>query len=118
MSEIEVFRTYMETEKNSCLMRAETLVKDSRQDEANMEKIRANVFDIFNTVSGAAVMRFPENAKSFLLNKMETIPQAWETSKATAQEHGDYTKALIEEIKLQAISEIKEKFFSIWSENR
>lgn len=118
MSEIEVFKTYLEREKSSCLMRTETLAKDSRQDEATMEKIRANVFDIFIAVSGAAETRFPENAKSFLLNRIETIPQAWETSKATAQKHGDYTKALIEEIKLQAICEIKEKFFSIWSENR
>lgn len=113
MKEIAPFIQYLESEKEACLMKADTLIKDSCKDEADMSKIRANIFDIMATVSRTAENRFPQNAISFIKEKINTIPESWKESLMLAEKHGNHTKVMIERIKLQAIAEINEVFMDI-----
>lgn len=118
MRELEVFKTCLEKEKAACIASAEALAKDGRRDDANMKQIRGNIFGIFLSLSGAAERKFPNDVKSFLSDKIDTIPEAWVASLTTAQEHGDYAKAAVEEVKLAAIGEIKAEFSGVWGDSK
>ena len=45
---------YFEEQIRLCAERREALLADERGDEANFEKVRSNVFDIFRTVLSVA----------------------------------------------------------------
>lgn len=104
------FIQYLEIERDSCLAQADTLASDDRRDEANMLKIRANIFDVFTVVSRTAEKHFPQNQIDFIKNRMETIPTAWKASLTVAEKENEYVKIATERIKLQAMNEISQKF--------
>lgn len=115
--EVSLFIRYLEREKEACLLKADTLERDGRQDESTMAKIRANIFDMMAAVSQAAKIRVPQEPASFIQEKIESIPRAWKESLSAAEAHGDYTKVAIERVKLTAMAEISEKFFEQTTEN-
>lgn len=118
MEEITQFIQYLESEKEACLMKSNVLIKDNCRNEADMMKIRANIFDIITTVSRTAEKRFPQNSISFMKEKIESIPKGWKESLSVAEKHGDHAKVMIEQLKLQAIAEINEKFSNILEKNK
>ncbi|MBQ9993398.1 MAG: hypothetical protein IJP17_01635, partial [Clostridia bacterium] len=73
--------------------------------------------DIFRTVLSVA-----ENTnagdeaavKQFFMKKTEQIPAGWRESLEKAEKHGDEKKMHIEQIKLKAAQEIRDKFCAIW----
>ena len=101
---------YLESEKRTGLAAAEALAEDGRRDEANMARIRANIFDVMAAVSRTAQEKFPQNAAGFIREKMGEIPRNWSESLAAAERHGDHIKAMTERIKLQAMAEITAKY--------
>ena len=103
MNEFAQFIDYLQSEQESRLNQADALTADHRLDEANMAKIRANVFGIFATVSQKVGV-------SLIQEQIETIPEAWRESLSAAERYGDHTKAMIERIKLEAIAEIGETY--------
>lgn len=113
MNEITQFIQCLEADKESSLLQAEILTKTDRKDEADMAKICANIFDIMIAAAHAAEKQLPQSAISFIEEKMETIPKAWQESMSAAEKHNDHQKAAIERIKLQTIAEINEKFTDI-----
>lgn len=44
------------------------------------------------------------------LQRLEKLPENWRVSLEKAREHNDVEKAVIEEIKLQTLEEIKNKY--------
>jgi len=95
---------------DACRERAEMLEKDYRKDEAVFEKVRENVYDVFRTVLSVAQKQHGGDAaavRQFFESRLQQIPSAWEASLEKARQHGDEKKALIEEIKLAAVSDIK-----------
>lgn len=114
---ITEFIQYLEAEHKTCTAQAETLAADDRRDEANMQKIRANIFDVFTVVSKTAEKRFPQNPLGFIKERIETIPTAWKQSLAAAEERNEYNKAATERIKLQAMDEIRQKFNDVARES-
>ena len=79
-------------------------------DEAVFEKVRENVYDVFRTVLSVAQKQHGGDAaavRQFFESRLQQIPSAWEASLEKARQHGDEKKALIEEIKLAAVSDIK-----------
>ena len=95
---------------------AAALEQDNRRDEAAFAKIRLNVYDIFRTVFTVALSSAGEDkskAADFFLTKLEQIPKNWHTSLELARQHGNDTKAHIEQIKLDTAAEIRSMFASI-----
>lgn len=118
-SKIEKMNAYFNEQIAECQQRSTALLADERQDEADFEKVKANVYDIFRTMLsvGCNTQSTPEAAASFLENKLMTIPANWSASLAKAQEHGDAGKAHIERLKLEAVEYIKTNFKLIWEDN-
>lgn len=103
-----------------CAKREKELIADERKDEANFEKIRANVYNIFHTILGVAVKTCGEDAgavRSFFLKQLDQIPASWSAAYEAAKQHGDDEKLQIEEIKLAVVREIRTEFSKIWEEN-
>ncbi len=101
---------FLEARIQKCRERAAELEKDFRKDEAVFEKVRENVYDIFKTVLSVAQSQHGGDdaaMRLFFESRLNQIPAAWEASLEKAKLHGDDNKALIEEIKLAAISDIK-----------
>lgn len=120
MEQIIELNTYFETQLAQCRQREQALLSDNRQDEANFEKIRANIFDIFRTILSVGEKSCedrPEAMRDFFLKRLQQIPSGWRTAYEKASAHGDTVQMHIEEIKLQALKEIEETFHQIWEEN-
>lgn len=117
---IEKFTAYLDAAIARCTEQEKTLIADERKDEAIFEKIRANVYNIFLTVFGAALRNRdedPEKVRAFFLKQIEHIPASWKLTYEAAKQHDDTAKAQIEEIKLAVVQEIGKEFTKIWEEN-
>ena len=76
-----------------------------------MLKVRINIYGICKSIYNVFSNR-TENSrwKTDYLQKLENLEQSWKSSYTKAKEHDDVKKAVIEEIKLQTLKEIKNKF--------
>ncbi len=111
--------SYFEKRVAECRQRSKELLCDERRDEADLEKVRANVYDIFYTVLSAGVKAGKGEemlVRSFFEQKCEQIPSNWLASYEKVRQHNDELKMRIEQIKLDTIGEIKENFAKIWEE--
>ena len=86
--------------------RAVALAADSRGDEANFEKIRANVFGIFKAVLETGVKKYGDGgaAQVFFAAKLRGIPAPWREALAAAD---GSEAALVEKLKLESVAEIE-----------
>ena len=110
---------YFDEQIAACKQRSEVLAADDRKDEGNIEKVRANIYEIFKTVFSVAerVCGTDDMAKKdFFLQKAEQIPESWKTAYENAKQHGDAEKMLIESTKLDTIQEIRNTFLQVWEE--
>ena len=94
-------------------------IADSRNAEADFEKIKHNVYDIFKTVLSAAgkVCNEYGEIKAFFLKKLVEIPANWKAALSKAEEHCDTERAVVEKLKLEAADDIRAVFEKIWGEN-
>ncbi len=111
--------SYFDEQIAACKRRSGLLIADDRMDEGNIEKVRANIYDIFKTILSVAEKMCGEDdlaIKHFFLQKAEEIPVNWTNSYENAKKHGDVEKMHIETVKLETIREIKDTFLQIWEE--
>ena len=116
---VSKLNSYFEEQIAICGRRNKELLDDERTDEANFEKVKGNVYDIFRTILSVAVKTSQGDSNAvqhFFVQKAQQIPSSWVTSYDKAKQHNDVVKMQIEQIKLDAIGEIKEKFAKIWEE--
>ena len=123
MTDLKISRlnSYFDRRIAECRQRSTELMGEERRDEADLEKVRANVYDIFRTVLSAGVRACggeEDEVRSFFEQKCEQIPSNWLVSREKAARHGDELKVSIEQIKLDAIAEIKDSFARIWEEEQ
>lgn len=114
---VSKLNSYFEEQIAICGRRNKELLDDERTDEANFEKVKGNVYDIFRTILSVAVKTSQGDSNAvqhFFVQKAQQIPSSWVTSYDKAKQHNDMVKMQIEQIKLDAIGEIKEKFAKIW----
>lgn len=91
------------------------LAATHRKDEANLMKIRINIYGICKTVFEAiSRQEAGEQLKEKYLAKLEEISRNWEISREKAKQHEDVEKVVTETIKLETVEKIKERFNKIW----
>lgn len=91
------------------------LQNSDRNDEANLTKVKINICEICKTLYNVSKKELNgQNAKEFFLQKMEKLSSEWKDSCEKAQKYGDVEKAVIEEIKLGILDEIKVKFLELY----
>ena len=111
--------TYFEEKIAACQAAVAALNADSRADEAIFEKIRMNVYGIFRSVYNAGEKPSGGNQEKqldFLYVRLEKILSDWEAAYENAMLHVDSEKAHIERLKLDTVTEIKQKVLE-WREN-
>jgi len=101
-NQISNFLEYLRSEQDDCLANAEKLATDGRADEAVLQKVRANIFGIFETVA-----KSPNQTSEVLVGLMQKISTPWHKSLETAIKHGDFEKEALERVKITAMDEIK-----------
>lgn len=113
------FIDYLEISAAMMVEEEKKLILDERKDEANLIKIKKNIFDIFRTVF-LSIMKDKtvdeKNIKMLFTEKMDTIPKNWKISYENAKIHNDVEKIVIEEIKFQTLDLISTKFNELWGE--
>lgn len=93
--------SWLEASQERLLKESKTLAADDRRDESDLAKVRANVYGICKSVFQVLDR---EKAEA----KIAGLHTEWEQSRTAALAHDDGKKALIEEIKLEALKEIEE----------
>lgn len=92
------------------------LIEDDRRDEADFEKIRGNIFQIIKTIVQASG-RISENEEEqiqFVDSRLTAFAEDWKEAMAKAAKHNDEKRILQEQVKLEAIDEIRSNFERIW----
>lgn len=127
MKSIQKLETnYIETilkKQRECEEKIKNLEKEERKDEANLIKIRWNVYGIFasifkthmNHVQKKINSSEDEQYKKFCQmykSQFDNIPTAWKLRLQKAKEFDKIEDILVEEIKLAVVEELKELFLS------
>jgi hypothetical protein len=97
---------WLEAEKAACLANAGRLKDDDRRDESNLEKVRANVYDIPLTLARSAR---DGDRFAFLNGKLANISGVWRKAFQEAKQRGDFERETVERIKMTAADKIIKK---------
>lgn len=110
------FISYLDQRTASVQEDIHRLMADDRRDEANFEKIRANIFQIVKTMSQASERVSQEESErvGFLEAKLALFRETWEDYLRKAEEHGDDLKVVQEQTRLEALAEIQDVFRKTW----
>lgn len=112
---------YFEEQKRIRECNNAALFSDERKDEANFEKIKMNVYDIFYTILTVAEKSCNGDVnkmREFFEDRIERIPLSWSKSLEKAKQFDDAEKMQIEQIKLETVREIKNHTRLIWEDNQ
>ena len=95
---------------------AAALKAEDRIDDANLEKIRANVYGIFVSVLQAAAKQSSDEAerRAFFERNLERIPSGWRIARDKAEKRGDTVRLVQEDVKLAALGEVERAFRELW----
>jgi hypothetical protein len=106
--------TYLQESVEKLEQEEKLLAASDRRDEANLVKIRTNVYGICKTYYNV-VSKTKEGVafKEEYLSKLSDLPKNWKVSYDKAKEHNDVEKIVIEEIKLQTLQEIIDRFMEL-----
>lgn len=95
---------------------AAALMAEDRIDDANLEKIRGNVYGIFVSVLQAAEKQSADNLtrREFFERNLERIPSNWHLARDAAWKRGDTVRLVQEDVKLSALDEVQQAFYELW----
>ncbi len=103
------FENYLKKSIDTAQKKEQELIATERKDEANLQKIRANIYGICLTVF-QVVSKTKSGAELWqeYISRIDNIAKNWVQSYERAKVHNDVEKILIEETKFQVIKEVKE----------
>lgn len=117
----EVF-DYFKAQIAACEEKRKQLSSEYREDEATFEKIKANIYDIFQTMFRLATQgkngEDSDSVQKFFYEKLEIIPRNWRESLQKAEAFQDTEKICIEKIKLSTVEQIHKEFDEIWKREK
>ena len=97
-------------ERNAALLKeAEQLRAQNRTDESNLKKVAANIYDVCGTVIKVYMNR-PGGGVEACRAQLERFKREWGAAKEKAEEHNDTEKAVIEQVKLEALADATARF--------
>lgn len=116
MGKKENFISYLDQQTSAAQGNITRLIKDNRRDEANFEKIRVNLYQMFKTVFQAAsrICSSEEEQLKFFSARLRMNDEAWSAALAKATKYNDEARILQEQVKLEVLSEVRETFEKIW----
>lgn len=79
-------------------------------DEANLGKVRINIVEIFHKMFNISLSDNPEDLREKYLGFFDKIAGPWYRNKEKALEFDNEMEALIEDIKIQEVEELKNQF--------
>ncbi len=86
---------------------ANDFAADSRQDEADLNKIRANIYEVCATIGGVSGKIAPAGEwEPVFRGKLAQLPKNWQTALQAARDHGNEERAAVEELKLAALADV------------
>lgn len=110
----------LQQKEEKCKAKIHELTAAGAVDEANLEKVRLNIYDIFSKMFAASLRKVDgtdiEKLYVSYLEFFDKIPSNWRENYQKAKEHGAVTEYVIEELKLQTADEIKELFMKHYNE--
>ncbi len=90
---------------------AKALSAHSCQDEADLTKIRANIYEVCATIGNVVCKTQPEDARErAYLAKLEALPRNWQVALEAAKAHNNAERAAVEELKLEALADVLARF--------
>ena len=110
------FIQYLDTRTSAVQENINRLIADDRRDEGDFEKIRANIYQIAKTLFQASrqTAKGEKEQCELFLSRLTTIGNTWKESLENARKHNDERKIVQEQIKLEAMDEIRATFHRIW----
>lgn len=107
------FMTYLEEQRGNLEARESELCAEGRKDEADMEKVKFNVYGMCLAIYQTVVRQCtPETLSGVYLKRLEEFPEKWEDSLKKAKEYGDEKRILVEQAKLQALQQVRSRFLN------
>ena len=100
------FLVYVEDKTNLYAAEEQRLVQEERKDEANIMRIRQNVYGIAKSMYEVAEKFAPGDIKGDVIKRLGGILSTWESNYEKVKEHNDTEKILVEETKLGTLREI------------
>ncbi len=88
----------------------ESLYKQECVDEANFEKIKLNVVEIFSTMFSISFTDDPVALKAKYLSFFEKITSPWHLNREKALEFEQEMERIVEDVKIQEADELKIRF--------
>lgn len=90
---------------------AKAFAADCRQDDADLTKIRANIYEICATIGHVVCKNTWEDQRETVYRrKLEELPRNWQVALEAAQAHGNAQRAAVEELKLEALADVLARF--------
>lgn len=110
---METFITYIDESTEKLSQEEKVLAESDRKDEANLVKIRINVYGICKIYFEIESKKWEgKELQTIYLQRIERLAEQWKMSLEKAKEYDDTKKVVIEEIKLETLKEIKNRFLS------
>lgn len=108
------YRTFLADAQQKLTQDIRTLEAQNRQDEANMAKVRLNIFSVFETVASADEKQSADWA-DFCCRyepRFDTLTAPWQARLNAAVLHSDTQTRFVEEIKLSTAQQIRNAFLA------
>ena len=105
-----LFFSFLDERKSIVLSDIKSLAQEGRIDESNVIKAKLNVYDICKAVYHATASQSKDAIGTAFPATFDKITSPWKASLEQARLHNDARRILIEEAKLDAVSEINSKF--------
>lgn len=106
----EDYLNFLNMREESLKRSIEDLQRQEYRDEANLEKIRLNVVEIFHKMFNISFSNDPVELKDKYLNFFDKITTPWRVNREKAIEFGKDREAIIEELKIEEAEKLKIKF--------
>ena len=104
------YSIFLKEKSNESKAKIEKLKKDERLDEANLDKIRLNVIEIFSKMFTISNSDDPEILKDKYLSFFDKITKPWYINKEKALKFDKQKEVIIEDIKIEEAESLKSKF--------
>lgn len=101
---------YLEDSISRLRSEQQQLEEGSRNDEAVFVRIRINIYEIARTVFDALGRATTEDFAENYAGRLAGLRRTWQENERLAREHDDVKTAVIEGIKIEAITEIEAVF--------